>query len=172
MQKSLYTALFFLTVFFCSCGKDWKVYETSEFSIEFPGPPVDTATIAGKLAGGRTFYEPSPNGLDSNMYYAVSVYTLPDSISKLGSNLDDFFRTDANIYAWTIDGILADSGRVVKSGKVEGREYQVLLSHNSGVSTIRKFAYGKHLYTLLVITGNCYLNNSASRRFLDSFKLK
>jgi hypothetical protein len=163
---------FFLPLFFNSCASDWRVYDGSEFSIEFPGLAQDTATIEGKFAGGRTFYEPVQGSLDSNLYYAVSMYTLPDSLSVLGDNLDDFLKTDVNIYAWTIGGTLSDSGRVVKSGNVEGREYKVLLQSNKGVSTVRKFAYGKHLYTLLVVTENMKLDNAEIEKFMNSFKLK
>jgi hypothetical protein len=37
---------------------------------------------------------------------------------------------------------------------------------------MRKYAKGKHLYTLMVITGNEFLENSLIYRFLNSFKFK
>lgn len=155
----------------CSVG-DWKVYETSEFSIEFPGPAKDTVTVEGNTAGVRAYFEPVTGALDSNLYYSVSLYSLPDSIELVKDEMDRLFKTDAQIYAWSIGGELADSGRVVKSGGIEGREYKVTIEGNRGISTVRKFAVGKHLYTLLVVTENMKLSNHEIRKFLDSFKLK
>ncbi len=173
-----YSRLFLLLPLFfllhlssCSPG-DWRVYETSEFSIEFPGNASDTVTMEGNFAGARTYFEPVQGSLDSNLYYSVSMYSLPDSMDVLGSKLDDFLKTDVRIYAYGIDGIMADSGRVVKSGNVEGREYKVFLQGGNGISTIRKFAVGKHLYTLLVVTENMKIENRAIRKFMESFKLK
>jgi hypothetical protein len=164
--------LLFLLPLLSSCGGDWKVYETSEFSIEFPGPVHDTVTVEGTYAGSKSYYEPGPGALDSNMYYSVSMYSLPDSISTLKDDLQRLFDTDAKVYAWSIGGELTDNGRVVKSGNVEGKEYKVNIAGNRGISTIRKFAYGKHLYTLLVVTENMKLENHEIRKFMDSFKLK
>lgn len=174
-MTSLRNLLFFgLTMLLLhSCGMGgWRVVDGAEFTVEFPGEPKDTATMQGKISGGKLFYEPVEGGLDSNLYYAVSFYTLPDSAKLLGEQLNDMLYTDAQIYAWGIGAILADSGKVVKSGITEGREYKVLLSQNAGVTTIRKFAYGKRLYTLTVITDNRNLDNSSIRRFMESFKLK
>jgi hypothetical protein len=169
--KLLLLPLFFLLLF-SSCGADWQVYETSEFSIEFPGIVRDTVTMEGAYAGSKSYYEPVEGALDSNVYYAVSMYSLPDSISIVKENMRELFEMDANIYAWSIGGSLTDTGRVVKSGDVEGMEYKVTIAGNSGVSTIRKFAVGRHLYTLLVVTENGKLENHAIRKFMDSFKLK
>ena len=174
MKNSFYkflAPLFFLLLF-TSCGSDWKVYETSEFTIEFPGTAHDTVTMEGGAAGAKSYYEPVEGALDSNMYYSVSMYSLPDSISIVKDNMRELFQVDANIYAWSIGGSLTDSGRVVKSGDVEGMEFKVNVAGNRGVSTVRKFAVGKHLYTLLVVTENGKLENHAIRRFMDSFKLK
>ncbi|CAN5910414.1 hypothetical protein BH11BAC7_BH11BAC7_00310 [soil metagenome] len=165
-------AAFFLLLFLSSCGAgDWRVYETSEFSIEFPGVARDTATIEGMYAGSRSYYEPIQGSLDSNMYYSVSLYSLPDSISTL-KDMHRLFDTDVQIYAWSIGGDLTDTGRVVKSGVVEGKEYKVTIAGNRGISTVRKFAMGRHLYTLLVVTDNSKLENHAISRFMESFKLK
>lgn len=172
MRNYFIIALVLIAAGFVSCDDGWKVSGTSEFSIEFPGPAKDTATMSGNLAGARTYYEPAEGSLDSNLYYAVSMYTLPDSVSILGAERDEFFQKDVQIYAWSIGGVLADNGRPVKSGEYEGREYKVTLEGNSGIATVRKFAYGRHLYTLLVVTNNMCLNNHAIRRFMDSFKLK
>lgn len=163
----------FLLLLFSSCRPDdWQVYEGSEFTIQFPGPAIDTATATGEFAGAKAYYEPVEGGLDSNVYYAVSIYSLPDTLSKLGDDLDEFLERDVQIYAWSIGGVLGDSGRTVKSGKVEGREYKVTLEGNQGVATVRKFPYGRHLYTLLVVTENMKLDNGAIGKFMDSFKLK
>lgn len=165
--------LFCLPLFFTSCNMgDWRVYETSEFSIEFPGTVRDTVTMEGTYAGSKSYYEPVAGALDSNMYYSISMYSLPDSISVLKENLRDLFDTDVKIYAWSIGGELTDTGRVVKSGEVEGMEYKVIIAGNRGISTVRKFAVGRHLYTLLVVTENQKLENHAIRKFMESFKLK
>lgn len=171
-MKKLSLLLLFLPFLLASCADDWKVYGTSEFSIEFPGPVKDTTTMVGNLAGSKVYYEPVSGSLDSNLYYSVSLYTLPDSVSVLGDDMDDIIQTDVKIYAWSIGGILADSGRVVKSGTYSGKEFKVFLPQQTGTATIRKFAKGKHLYTLLVVTDQMRLNNQAIERFLNSFKLK
>jgi hypothetical protein len=162
----------FLLLLFSSCGNDWQVYETSEFTIEFPGPVRDTVSMTGKFAGSKSYYEPIEGALDSNLYYSVSMYSLPDSIANMKDEIRGLFKMDATIYAWSIGGSLTDTGRVVKSGDVEGMEYKVTIAGNSGVSTLRKFAVGRHLYTLLVVTENGKLENHAIRKFMDSFKLK
>ncbi|MDQ3110876.1 MAG: hypothetical protein M3R17_13365 [Bacteroidota bacterium] len=170
--RTLLLPLFFLPLLFSSCTMgDWRVYETSEFSIEFPGIVNDTVTMEGKYAGSKSYYEPVPGSLDSNLYYSVSMYSLPDSLSA-DNDVKGIFDLDANVYAWSIGGTLTDTGRVVSSGDVKGMEYKVTIAGNSGVSTIRKFIIGRHLYTLLVVTENKNLENHAIRKFMDSFKLK
>jgi hypothetical protein len=173
IQNSKFLWLLFLLPLFSSCGAgDWQVYETSEFSIEFPGTVRDTVTMEGMYAGSKSYYEPVPGSLDSNVYYSVSMYSLPDSISVVKENMRDLFDTDVNIYAWSIGGAVSDTGRVVKSGNVEGVEYKVTIEGNRGVSTVRKFAVGRHLYTLLVVTESMKLENHAIEKFMESFKLK
>lgn len=172
MKKLFFFCLVSLAVALASCDDHWKVYDTSEFTIEFPGIAHDTVTMEGDYAGVRSYFEPVKGSLDSNVYYSVSMYTLPDSASELGDDLKGFFQSDVKVYAYYIGGILADSGTAVKSGTTPGWEFKVFLAGNSGVATIRKFAYGKHLYTLLVVTENNKLDNTAIRRFMDSFKLK
>lgn len=172
IQDSKWLLLVFLPLLLVSCGSDWRVYGTSEFSIEFPGPVRDTVTMEENCAVSKSYFEPSPNSLDSNLYYAISMYSLPDSVSLTKENQAQFFETDMQIYAWSIGGTLADTGIVVKSGDVEGKEYKVIIAGNRGVSTVRKFVLGKHLYTLLVVTENTRLNNHAIEYFMESFKLK
>ena len=173
IKPFLLPLLLFLLPLLPSCGPgDWRVYETSEFSIEFPGDVRDTVTMDGNYAGSKSYYEPIPSSLDSNLYYSVSMYSLPDTISIVQDNMKRLFDTDVMIYAWSIGGALADSGRVVKSGDVEGREYKVTIAGNRGISTVRKFATGRHLYTLLVVTDNMKLENLAIKKFMESFKLK
>lgn len=155
----------------CSAG-GWRVVDGDEFTIEFPGIPIDTVTAVGDAAGAKLYYIPAEEGLDSNAYYSVSVYSLPDSATILGSQLDDLLMKDAEIYAWSMGAFLTDSGKVVKSGAYEGREFTIFLAQNAGVVKVRKFAKGKNLYTLLVITQNAYMDNSDVFRFMDSFKLK
>ena len=163
----------FLIAFLSSCGfGDWKVYDTSEFSIEFPGVVRDTVTTFNNIAGVKYYFEPVQGALDSNMYYSVSMYSLPDSIGIVKENIVQLFKADVKNYANSIGGVLADSGRTVKSGDVEGREFKVTIAGNCGIVTVRKFALGKHLYTLLVVTENMKLNNHVIRKFMDSFKLK
>lgn len=164
---------FLIVVLFGACASGgWRVVEGEEFTVEFPGEPKDTATMEGDYSGAKLYFQPTEHGIDSNVYYAVSMYTLTDSIELMGEMMDEMLLKDAEIYAWAIGAIVTDSGKVVKSGNVEGREYKIFLSQNAGVVTMRKFVKGKHLYTLLVITGNAYLDNSFIYRFLDSFKLR
>jgi hypothetical protein len=173
MKNIKFLLLLFLLPLLPSCSMgDWRVYETSEFSIEFPGVVRDTVTMEGIYAGSKSYYEPIAGALDSNMYYSISMYSLPDSISVVQDNIRDLFDTDVKVYAWSIGGELTDTGRVVKSGDVEGREYKVIIAGNRGIVTVRKFAVGRHLYTLLVVTENQKLENHAIRRFMESFKLK
>lgn len=162
-----------LVIFLGGCsGGGWRVVDGGEFTVEFPGIPIDTATAVDDAAGARLYFIPAEDGLDSNAYYSVSVYSLPDSISILGEHLDDVLMKDAEIYAWSMGAFLADSGRVVKSGSYEGREYTIFMAQNAGVIKMRKFAKGIHLYTLMVITQNAYIDNQDVFKFLDSFKLK
>jgi hypothetical protein len=162
-----------LIAFLAGCsGGGWRVVDGGEFTIEFPGIPIDTATAVDDTYGARLYFIPAEDGLDSNAYYSVSVYSLPDSASILGEHLDEVLMKDAEIYAWSMGAFLADSGKVVKSGNYEGREYTILMAQNAGVIKMRKFAKGIQLYTLMVITQNAYMDNQDVFRFLDSFKLK
>jgi hypothetical protein len=171
MKKLSALFLFVCLIAGCSSG-GWRVVDGEEFTIEFPGIPVDTATAVGDASGARLYFIPVDDGIDSNAYYAVSVYTLPDSASLLGDQLDAVLLKDAEIYAWSMGAFLTDSGKVVKSGAYEGREYTIFLAENAGVMKMRKFAKGKQLYTLYVLTQNAYIDNKDVFRFLDSFKLK
>ena len=173
--RSSLIILFFSSLFLLSsCGGagKWRVYETSEFSIEFPGSTQDTVTIAGEAVTAKSYFLPVEGLLDSNLYYSVSLYSFPDSILFTKQELTKLFKSDTEVYAWSIGGTFADSGRVVKSGAVEGMEYKIIIEGSSGISTIRKFVLGKHLYTLTVVTENKKLNNCSIKRFLDSFKLR
>jgi hypothetical protein len=162
-----------VALFISGCANGgWRVVDGGEFTVEFPGAPIDTATAVGDAAGAKLYFIPVDNGIDSNIYYAVSVYTLDDSAEIMGDLLDEIMLKDAEIYAWSMGAFLSDSGKVVKSGKYSGYEYSVFLAQNSGILKMRKFAKGKHLYTLVVITGNEYLENKDIYKFLDSFKLK
>ncbi len=172
-MKRILACLTFVVLLAAGCmSGGWRVVEDEEFTIEFPGIPVDTVTAVGETAGAKMYFIPVDGGLDSNAYYAVSVYELNDSASILGDQLDDMLLKDAEIYAWSMGAFLTDSGRVVTSGTYEGREYTIFLAENAGVLKMRKFAKGKNLYTLVVITRNAYMDNRDVFRFLDSFKLK
>lgn len=173
MKKFLFALLCFSFLLFASCGTgDWHVYKADEFTVEFPGLAKDTATMEGELAGAKAYFEPVEGSLDSNLYYAVSFYSLPDSISVLQEDLKNVFTGDVKIYAFTMNGTLSDSGRAVKSGNYEGMEYKVFLAHSAGTATVRKFAKGKRLYTLLVVTEQSCIDNTQIERFMESFKLK
>ena len=172
-MKKILACLTFVMLLAMGCSSGgWRVVDGEEFSIEFPGVPIDTATAVGEAAGARLYFIPAEEGLDSNAYYAVSLYTLPDSVSILGDQLDEMLMKDAEIYAWSMGAFVTDSGKVVKSGNTEGREYTIFMAQNAGVIKMRKFAKGKHLYTLVVITQNAYMDNKDVFKFLDSFKLK
>jgi hypothetical protein len=171
-MKKLFPLLFVIALFVACASGGWRVVSGDEFSVEFPGEPKDTATMEGDYSGAKLYFQPVEGGIDSNVYYSVSMYTLPDSAEQMGELLDEMLLKDAEIYAWAIGAIVTDSGKVVKSGNVEGREYKIFLARNAGVVTMRKYAKGKHLYTLMVITGNEFLENSLIYRFLNSFKFK
>lgn len=155
----------------CASG-GWRVVDGDEFTLEFPGQPTDTATMVGDYSGVKLFYEPEHGGIDSNIYYSVSMYSLPDSAELMGELLEPMLLKDAEIYAWSMGAFLADSGKVVKTPAAEGHEYRIFLAQNAGVVTMRKYVRGKHMYTLIVITSNEALNNTMIYRFLDSFKFK
>ncbi len=164
--------LFCSLLFFSSCSNDgWKDFDSTEYTARFPGTPRDTVTIEGQTGGIRVFYEPGFESIDENVYYAVSVYSLPEAIDSL-NNLKEALTTDAKIYAWSMGGEIAGEGKAVKSGGVQGYEFKVLMPSNTGVVTLRKFALGKRLFTLLVITDNVNLNNASIGKFMDSFVLK
>lgn len=166
-------ALLAMVLFLGACASGgWRVINDEEFTIEFPGIPLDTATAVADASGAKLYYIPAEQGLDSNAYYSVSVYTLPDSVALLGDELGDVLLKDAEIYAWSMGAFLTDSGSVVKSGNYEGREFTIFLDQNAGVVKMRKFPKGKNLYTLLVITQNAYMDNADVYRFMNSFKLK
>lgn len=171
-MRRIFAAIAFVVLLAGCAGGGWRVVDSGEFTIEFPGIPVDTVTAVGNTTGARMYFIPVDEGLDSNAYYAVSVYDLPDSAEILGEDIGAILMKDAEIYAWSMGAFLTDSGKVVQSGNYEGREYTIFLAQNAGVLKMRKFAKGKHLYTLIVITQNAYIDNRDVFYFLDSFKLK
>lgn len=165
------SALFLLSS--CDSSGGWRVFDSAAYTVEFPGVPSDTATMEGDLSGVKLFYQPAENGLDSNVYYSVAQYTLADSLTGLADYYERLFRTDVQIFAWGINGILADSvGKPVVAGKVRGFEYRVLLDQNAGIARIRKFALGRRIYTVMVLTDNAHIANQQANRFLNSFRLK
>jgi hypothetical protein len=173
-MRTLAALLLLLTCFtFASCENgDWRIYEASEFTIEFPGDAHDTVTMESGLSGVKVYYEPVDGSLDSNQYYSVSMYSLPDSLLQNDTLSEKMLEMDVNIYAWSIGGNLTQTGKKVKSGKISGFEYKVNMEGNIGVVTIRKFLYGRHMYTLLVVTDNEHLNNTDAEHYFNSFLLK
>lgn len=171
-MKQIATCLVVLLLFASCASGGWRVVDGEEFTVEFPGQPTDTATMVGDYSGVKLFYEPPEGGLDSNIYYALSTYTLPDSAESMGEMLEPMLLKDAEIYAWSMGAFLGDSGKVVKNGETEGHEYKIFLSQNAGVVTMRKYVKGKHMYTLIVITANDALDNTLIYHFLNSFRFK
>jgi hypothetical protein len=166
--------LFFVAVFLVmtsACSDGWSELDGPEFFVRFPGPPRDTATMQGNLAGVRVFYEPGMESIDENLYYAVSVYSLPYDLTVL-NNLKEAMTADAKIYAWSMGGELAGEGKPVKSGTIDGYEYKVIMPSNTGTVTLRKFGLGHRMFTLIVITDNVHFDNPALKKFMDSFVLK
>lgn len=173
MVRKILPALLFMFLL-AACGNaGWNTYETDNWSIEFPGTPKDTATLEGDLSGVKVYFEPKENKLDSNVYYSVSNYTMKDSLNQLSSYYEKLFHGDVQVYAWGIGGILADSvGKPVKAGNTAGFEYRVIIGENAGLARIRKFASGRRVYTVLVLTENAYIINKQADRFLNSFVIK
>lgn len=157
-----------------SCGTDgWKVVETDDFTISFPLTPVDTALFDDSIPGFRLFLEMDERGIDSNRYYSLTQYTMPDSLSDLGDYHEHLFRNDVQVFAWSINGVLADTiGKPIVAGQVKGYEYRILLDQNAGIARIRKFAQHRKLYSLMVLTDNIHIANKQADKFLNSFRLK
>jgi hypothetical protein len=173
MLKKILPAVVFLFLLTACGNAGWDVFETDTWSVEFPGTPKDTASIDGDVSSVKVFYEPKENKLDSNVYYSVSNYNMKDSLVQLASYHEKLFHTDVQIYAWGIGGILADSvGKPVKAGTISGYEYRVIIGENAGLARIRKFAFGRRVYTVLVLTENAYIANKQADYFLNSFRFK
>ncbi|MGL5889848.1 MAG: hypothetical protein ACRC3B_08180 [Bacteroidia bacterium] len=173
MLKKILPALFFAFLLASCGGAGWNTYETDTWSVEFPGTPKDSASVAGDASSVKVFYEPQENKLDSNVYYSVSNYTMKDSLNQLASYYEKLFHGDVQVYAWGIGGILADSvGKPVKAGNISGYEYRVIIGENAGLARIRKFALGRRVYTVLVLTENAYIANVQADYFLNSFRFK
>jgi hypothetical protein len=157
-----------------SCSDDgWKVVSTDDYTIAFPITPQDTAVFDDSLPGIRLFVQMDERSIDSNRYYSFTQYTMKDSLSSLDEYHERLFHSDVQIFAWSINGTLADSvGKPVQAGQVTGYEYRVLLDANAGIARIRKFAQFKHLYTLMVLTDNKHIANLQADKFLNSFQMK
>lgn len=173
MFKKILPAVLFLFLLAACSNAGWDTYETDTWSVEFPGTPKDTASIDGEASSVKVFYEPIENKFDSNIYYSVSNFSMKDSLAQLASYHEKLFHTDVQIYAWGIGGILADSiGKPVKAGTILGYEYRVIMGENTGLVRIRKFAFGRRIYTVLVLTEDTYIANKQADYFLNSFRFK
>ncbi len=172
MRTLFIPALFLLLLASCGHG-GWVVFETDAWTAEFPAPPKDTATMEGNISGIKIYYEPPQGHLDSNVYYSVSQYTMNDTTSELAPHLEKLFRADVQVFAWGVGSGFVDTiVRPVKAGAGNGFEYRVTVGDNAGIARIRKFAWGKRIYTVMVLTENSRLINTQADRFLNSFKLK
>lgn len=152
-------------------GAGWSRQGNVNFSAEFPGAARDTSTIEGSLYTFRFFYEP-PNATDANAYYDVSECSMPDSLENFGKNLNAYMKADAQVYAWSIDGTLSGEGTPVTNGALKGFEYVIKMPDDIGEVKLRKFAVGKKMYTLKVITPKEHLNNPDIKRFMGSFRVE
>lgn len=160
-----------LPLFLASCGDNWQSKSDSNFSISFPGPSRDTATIEDNMSTLRVFYEPKA-AIDPNAYYDISICDAPQLMLDTLVELKTALTADVKVYALAIDGKLKGEARPVKSGNVDGYEFTVSMEREVGEVTMRKFIHKKKMYTLRVITPADQLGNESVKKFMDSFQLK
>lgn len=175
--------LFVLTLLFFGpgqlCGQaKWKEFQSYEgrFRVLAPGAfqqKVDSIeTPLGKLAYHVFFYQPEAKDSADNLIYMVSycdypAFTLHSDSTEL---LEEFFETTIESAVESVGGELAyASERPYR--EYPGRIWRIDYINGEAVIKTRALVAGNRYYALQTATVRSRSLNTASERFMDSFRL-
>lgn len=173
-----FTALVFILVFTLGFTvlSDWYLFETDNFSIEFPQKPVEKTqslpTTIGDLKIVMWSAE-SKKGEDDNLVYSLMLSDYPDSLinSDKVELLDRFFRGSVDGAVNNIKGKLLSEKNIELSG-FPGREARIEYANGKSIIKMKLYLVHNRMYILQTITEPGKEDNPNSFRFHDSFKIK
>ena len=155
---------------------EWYVFETKDFSVEFPKKPdtsVQTVNSAiGDLKLNISMVDASKGG-DDNLVYMSITSEYPDSLINSGKTdiLPAFFRNSIDGAVKNVQGKLLSEKNIEIEG-FPGREVRV--DYQQGAAIIKMDFYLVHneMIILQTITEPAKENNASELKFYHSLRLK
>ncbi len=156
--------------------EDWYVFDSKEFSIEFPKKP--TASIqtfnsaVGELKMDMLMYDGSKDN-DDNFLYGLITSEYPDSLINSGKTeiLSTFFRNSIDGTVKNVQGKLLSEKSIEING-FHGREVKVDFQNGLAIIKMRMYLVQNKMIILQTITETSRDNNPPVSKFHDTFKLK
>jgi len=175
--RNVFTGMIMLlfTMSFATIG-DWFLFDSKEFSIEFPKQPAASSqninTAIGDLKMDIFMYDASKDG-DENFLYGLITSEYPDSLinSKKVEILPTFFRNSIDGTVKDVQGKLL-SEKVIEINGFPGREVKVDFQNGLAVIKMRMYLINNKMIVSQTITETSRDNNPGVLKFHDSFKLK
>lgn len=156
--------------------EDWYLFESKDFSIEFPIKPTfstqEIETEIGNLKMDILAYDGS-NDADGSFVCNLITTEYPDSIIHSGKTeiLEEFFRS-------SIDGAVeATEGKLLSEKEIEinsfpGREIKIKFQNGLAIMKTKMYLINNKCFFLQTVTKSGKDENPAVDKFHGSFKLK
>lgn len=176
LSKALLGFVFLVILFSFVKPPEWYVFETHDYSVEFPKMP-DTSTQVVKSAIGDlklniSMVDASKGG-DDNLVYMTITSEYPDSLINSGKTaiLPAFFRNSIDGAVKNVQGKLLSEKNIEIEG-FPGREVRV--DYQQGAAIIKMDFYLVHneMIILQTITVPAKENNASESKFYHSLRLK
>jgi hypothetical protein len=170
------TLLLFLSTTSFVGAFDWYLFESSDFSVEFPHEPTTTAqlvnTAIGEMTMKITMYDASKDG-DENLVYGLVTSEYPDSLIKSSTKetIDELFRRSIDGAVTNVKGTLLTEKKIELDG-FPGRETRADFQNGLAIIKMRMYLVKNKMFLMQTITETSKENNSNSLKFLNSLKLK
>jgi len=155
---------------------DWYLFDSKEFSIEFPKKPTASTqnvnSAIGELKMDMFMYDAS-NGGDDNVLYGLVTSVYPDSLvnSDKTEILSTFFRNSIDGAVKNVQGKLLTEKTIEING-FPGREIKVDYQNGLAIIKMRMYLVHNKMIFLQTITETAKDDNASALKFHNSFKLK
>jgi len=157
-----------------SSWEEFKSYE-GKFRILTPGPfRVKTDTIETQVGpvAHHTFFYQAPEKQAENLIYMVSYYDYPPAAVHSDSTelLKEFFSATISAAVNSVRGdlVYADD---IRLDRYPGKLWRIHYLDGKAVIKTKAFVVGSRYYSVQTIMYRNMSLNSASEKFLDSFRL-